>query len=187
MDAPENRRWYYPTPRWLVLGSLAVTGLLFLSEKGRWFPFNVHKGWTVLMAVAGVGVVLFVMLLWWLVAVVLRWRFQFGIHALLVLAVAVALPFSWLAVEMRRAKLQRKLVEAILTIHATEPGTLAASLDSHVRLRSVYSLSRPPVARNGEPAQAVRQGLRGQCCQAEYSPVTHPYCLALRREYASAS
>ena len=29
MDAPEKRRWYCPTPGWLVYGSLAVTGLLF--------------------------------------------------------------------------------------------------------------------------------------------------------------
>ena len=38
MDAPEKRRWYCPTPGWLVLGSLAVTGLLFLSERWRWLP-----------------------------------------------------------------------------------------------------------------------------------------------------
>jgi hypothetical protein len=50
MDTPEKRRWYRPTPAWLVFGSLAVTGLLFLSEKWRWFGFNEHKGWTVLAA-----------------------------------------------------------------------------------------------------------------------------------------
>ncbi len=80
MDTPEVKgRWYRPTPAWLVLGSLAVTGLLFLSERWQWFPFNAHKGWTVLIAVAGVGVVLAVMLavmlLWWLVALVFRGRF----------------------------------------------------------------------------------------------------------------
>ena len=85
METPEKRRWYCPTPGWLVLGSLAVTGLLFLSEKWRWFGFNEHKGWTVLIAVAGVGVVLLAMLLWLLVALVFRWRFQFSIRTLLVL------------------------------------------------------------------------------------------------------
>ena len=34
MDTPEKRRWYCPTPGWLVLGSLAVTGLLFLRNAG---------------------------------------------------------------------------------------------------------------------------------------------------------
>ncbi len=113
MDAPEKRRWYRPTPAWLVLGSLVVTGLLFLSEKWRWFWFNEHKGWTVLIAVAAVGVTMLVMLLWWLVALVFRLRFQFGIRTLLVLAVDVALPCSWLAVEMKQAREQKVTVAAI--------------------------------------------------------------------------
>jgi len=114
MEAAEKRRWYCPTPGWLVPASLAVTGLLFLSERWRWFSFNAHKGWTVLMAVAGVGVVLLAMLLWSLAALVFRWRFQFGIRTLLVLVVAVALPSSWLAVEMQAAKRQREAVTEIL-------------------------------------------------------------------------
>ena len=55
MDAPEKRRWYCPTPAWLVLGSLAVEGLLWLSERYTWFWFNEKKGWTVLIAVAERG------------------------------------------------------------------------------------------------------------------------------------
>ena len=101
---PRNVAGIALCPAWLVFGSLAVTGLLFLSERWRWFPFNEHKGWTVLVAVAGVGVVLLAMLLWWLVALVFRWRFQFGIRTLLVLTVAVALPCSWVATEIREAK-----------------------------------------------------------------------------------
>ncbi len=76
MDAPEKRRWYCPTPGWLVLGSLAVTGLIWLSNWLGWPAW--HKGYAVLVAVAGVGVVLAAMLLWWLVALVFRWRFQFS-------------------------------------------------------------------------------------------------------------
>ena len=69
MEGPNpQRRWYCPTPTWLVYASLLVTGILFLSERWRWFPFNAHKGWTVLVAVAGVGAVLMVMLLCFLVA-----------------------------------------------------------------------------------------------------------------------
>jgi hypothetical protein len=109
MDAPEKRRWYRPTPGWLVLGSLAVTGLLWLSNWLGWW----HKGYAVLVAVAGVGVVLLAMLLWWLVAVVFRRRFQFGIRTLLALVVVVALPCSWLAIEVKGAKAQAAAVAAI--------------------------------------------------------------------------
>ena len=113
MDAPEKRRWYCPTPGWLVLGSLAVTGLLFLSERGRWCPFNEHKGWTVLIAVAGVGTAGVLMLIWFVVALVFRWQLQFGIRSLLALTLAVALPCSWLAVEMKAAREQQSAAEAI--------------------------------------------------------------------------
>jgi hypothetical protein len=114
MTTPEpKRRWPHPTPGWLVYASLTMTGLLWLSERFKWFPFNEHKGWTVLIAVAGVGVVLLLLALWFLVALVFRRRFQFSIRSLLVLTVAVALPFSWLAVEMKWAREQEDLVDDI--------------------------------------------------------------------------
>ena len=113
IESQPQRRWFYPTPAWLVFGSLAVTGLLFLSEKGRWFSFNEHKGWTVLVAVVGIGVLLLLMLVWFVTALIFRRRFQFGIRTLLVLTLAVALPFSWLAVEMKKAREQRAAVDAI--------------------------------------------------------------------------
>jgi hypothetical protein len=53
------------------------------------------------------------MLNWFVLALVFRWRFQFSIRSLLVLTVAVAVPFSWLAVEMKRARKQRETIEAI--------------------------------------------------------------------------
>ena len=86
MDTPEKRRWYRPTPGWLVLRSVVVTGLLFASEKWHWFWFNQLKGWTVLAAVAAMGVVLGLMLLWLAVALIFRWRFQFSIRSLLAFA-----------------------------------------------------------------------------------------------------
>ena len=119
MDTPGKRRRFFPTPAWLVLGSLAATGLLFLSERWRWFPFNEHKGWTVLIAVAVVGGAMLVMLGWFIVALVFRWRFQFSIRSLLVLVVVVALPCSWLAVEMKKAKKQKAAVEAIVELKAS--------------------------------------------------------------------
>jgi hypothetical protein len=114
MKASESkRRWFYPQPAWLIVLSLASTGFLFLSEQGKWFAFNQHKGWTVLIAVASAAAVLAVMLLWWLAALVFRWRFQFSIRSLLVLALVVALPCSWLAVKLQQARRQRETVTEI--------------------------------------------------------------------------
>ena len=118
MDANEpKRRRFYPTPAWFTAGLLAATGLLFLSEKYRWFAFNTHKGLSVLIAVAGVGVVLVALVLWFATALIFRWRFQFSIRSLLVFAVAVALPFAWLAVGMKRAREQGALVAEIKKSH----------------------------------------------------------------------
>ncbi len=100
-------RWFYPTPSRLFVVLLAVEGLLLLSE--RWFP----KGWAVLTAIAAVGVTMLLMFLWWLAALCFRWRFQFSLRSLLVLTVVVAVPFSWLAVEMKGARKQREAVGAI--------------------------------------------------------------------------
>jgi hypothetical protein len=57
-DAPErtckaSRRWFRLTPDRCVLGLLALEGFLLLSAWLRWFPFNEHKGYAVLVAVAG--------------------------------------------------------------------------------------------------------------------------------------
>ncbi len=112
-DAPTPTRRFRPTPAWLIFGLLAVEGLLWLSERCRWFWFNERKGWTVLIAVAVVGVAMLVMLLWFLVPLVFRWRFQFSIRSLLVLAGVVAIPCSWLGMEMRAAEKQREAVDEI--------------------------------------------------------------------------
>ena len=107
--APSRRRWFRPTPgRLVLLVLLAVEGLLWLSERFQWFAFNQHAGWTVLIALAGVGVFLLLMLSWYVLALVFRWRFQFSILWLLVLTLAVALPCSWLAAEIKRARRRRR-------------------------------------------------------------------------------
>ena len=89
MTDPTPTRRFRPTPAWLVLALLVVEGLLWLSERYEWFWFNEKKGWTVLIAVAVVGVALLVMLLWFIASLLFRWRFQFSIRSLLVLTVAV--------------------------------------------------------------------------------------------------
>ncbi len=100
-------RWFHPTPSRLLVALLAVEGILLLS--GRWFP----KGYAVLIAIASVGVFLFLMLVWFVLTLNFHWRFQFSLRSLLVLTVAVAIPCSWLAVELKWASEQREVVEAI--------------------------------------------------------------------------
>ncbi len=106
-------RWYRLTPGRAVLGLLAVEVLLLLSARFCWFPFNHHKGWTVVIAVAMVGVFFLLMSLWFLAALVFRWRFQFTLGSLLLLPLVVTVGFGWLATEMKQAKRQREVVEWI--------------------------------------------------------------------------
>ena len=105
---PPKPRWFHPTPARLLAVLLAVEGILFLSKP--WFP----KGYAVLIAIAAVGVAMVLMLLWFVLALCLHWRFQFSLRSLLVATVAVAIPFSWLAVEIRRAERQRDVAKGIL-------------------------------------------------------------------------
>jgi hypothetical protein len=66
-----------------------------------------------LIAIASVLAAMVLMLLWFNFSLFLRWRFQFSIRSLLLLTLAVAVPCSWLAAEMRAAKEQREVVEEI--------------------------------------------------------------------------
>ena len=59
-----------------------------------------------------IGVAVLLLILWFGVALIFRWQFQFSIRSLLALTVIVALPCSWLAVELKRAKGQRDAVTA---------------------------------------------------------------------------
>ena len=104
-------RWFCPTPGRFVLVLLVVEVLLWLSERFRWLPW--HKGYAVLTVVAFVAAALVGMLLCFVVALVFRRRFQFSIRSLLVLVVVVAVPCSWMVVEVKKAKEQQEAVEAI--------------------------------------------------------------------------
>jgi len=102
-------RGFRLTPGHCLLALPAVEFLLFLSQWFRWLP----KGWPVLIAVASVGVVMLAMFVWFGVALMFRRRFQFSIRSLLVLVVVVALPCSWMAVEMKKANKQRRTAAEI--------------------------------------------------------------------------
>ena len=49
-------RWYRLTPDRFVIGLLVLEGFLLLSQRFQWLGFNRHKGCTVLIAMAIVGV-----------------------------------------------------------------------------------------------------------------------------------
>ncbi len=95
----------------VVIGLLIVECMLWLSDRFGLPEWD--KGHAVLAAVVVVGFVLFLILLWFVVALLLRWPFQFSIRSLLLLSVAVAVPFSWLAAEIQQTKRER---EAVLRI-----------------------------------------------------------------------
>jgi len=112
-ESKPKRRWYHITPDRLIFGLVAVEGLLFLSEWFQWFAFNEKKGWTVLIAMAAVCLVVVVMLPWLAASLLFRWRFQFSLRSLVVLVVAVAVPLGWFGVKMREAERQRRAVVAV--------------------------------------------------------------------------
>ncbi len=113
-DAPYERpRWYRVTPGRAVLGMLAAEVFLFVSERFEWFAFNRHKGYTVLITVAAVAVMLLLTFSWFLLSLIFRWRFQFSIRSLFLLTVVVAAASGWLATARQQAEKQRVAVEEI--------------------------------------------------------------------------
>ena len=104
---------YRPTADRCLAVILSFECLLWLSEEFQWFPFNEYKGLTVLIA-AGIGVATIASLpVSVLLCLLLRVRLQFGIRSLLILTVVVAIPSSWLGVQMREAGRQRDAVATI--------------------------------------------------------------------------
>jgi hypothetical protein len=99
------------TPGRFVLLLLAVEVLLWLSERFGWLGW--HKGHAVLTGVVVMGMGMLFMVGWFAVALIFRRRFQFSVRSLLVLVVVVALPCSWLAVEMKKARQQEAVLEPI--------------------------------------------------------------------------
>ena len=110
-DPDPKPRWYRLTPDRLVIGLLVVECLLWLSERFQWPIW--HKGYPVMIAVAMVGLAFLIMLFWFIASLLFRWRFQFSIRSLLVMVVVAAIPCSWLAVEMKKAREQKEAVAAI--------------------------------------------------------------------------
>jgi hypothetical protein len=115
---PRKSAWRWITPDLLVVVLLVAEILLFLSEQYQWFPLNQHKGWTVLVAVAAVGVTFLVMLACLVAGLLFKWRFQFSLRSLLLWMAAVAMTCGWLTGEMRAAERQQETVQAIKVLQA---------------------------------------------------------------------
>jgi len=109
--AEPKRRWFHLPPDRFVVGLLLAICLLWLSQRFQWFGFNHHKGWTVLIAVAVIGVTAIVMLLWWAAGLIFGCRFQFGLRSLLAFCLAASIAACWLAAEIRSARRQQVAVE----------------------------------------------------------------------------
>jgi hypothetical protein len=128
-------RWYQPTPGRLLLVLLAVEAVLLLSERCQWFAFNEKKGWTVLIAIASIVVGIVLMLLWFVLALLVHWRFQYSLRTLLLLVAVVAILCSWLATETQQARNQSEAVKAIRRLG----GEVVRDCDTHD-----YSLTSTP-------------------------------------------
>jgi hypothetical protein len=113
MDHCEPKlRWYRLRPDHVIVGLLAAECLLWLSDREgspEW-----HKGYAVLTGVGLLGVAIATMLVWFLVACLLRQQFQFGVRTLLVLAVAVALPCSWMTAAIKKADDEKKTAASLM-------------------------------------------------------------------------
>src|SRR5271157_5695768 len=106
-------RWFQLNSDRLVVGLLVAESLLWLSNWLGWPRW--HKGYAVLTSVAAFGVVLIVTLLWFVLALFFRRRFQFSVRSLLLAAVAVAVPCGWMSVAVREANQQKAAVDAIVS------------------------------------------------------------------------
>ena len=111
-ESESKRRWYRPMPGRLIAALLAWEGILLVIEQFQWIP----KGWTVLIAIASVGLTLLLLFFWFLFAFFFRRRFQYSIRSLLLLSVAVAVPCSWLSVEVKKAREQEEITERIVKL-----------------------------------------------------------------------
>ena len=134
-DAPDKPRWFHVTPDRVVVLLLAVEGLLLLAEPLHCFS----KGWPAMTAIAAVAAALLLMFFWFLLALLFRCRFQFGIRALLVLTLVVAILCSWLATEMKQARKQQAAAQAVMDAGGNVEYDYLPS-----RIGQVGSISQPP-------------------------------------------
>jgi len=101
------------TPARVLIVLLVIESVLWLSDRLQWFAFNRHKGFTLLIAVASVGLAMLVMFLWFLGTLLTRRRLKCSIRCLLLVALVVAIPATWWAMAREASMGQREAVEQI--------------------------------------------------------------------------
>jgi Leucine-rich repeat (LRR) protein len=105
------RRWFAISPDRCAAILLAITAAIWLSDYLAWPAW--HKGYAVLTAVAAAVLGLAAMFLWFVLALVFRWCFQFGLRSLLVFTLMVALLSGWFAAHTKAAREQRLAVKSL--------------------------------------------------------------------------
>ena len=101
----ERSTWYAPSVTWVLLATLGLQVGLYLSQL-----FGVlGKGQAVLIAVAAATVLLLSVI----ACLVFRLKSQFGLRALMLAVVVVAIPSGWAVRELESARRQRALVERV--------------------------------------------------------------------------
>lgn len=180
MDRPESkRRWYLPTPAWLVYGAAVATGVLYASEQFPWrsIGLNDHKGWSVLLAVAIVGVILILLPAWMLAALLFRRRVQFGLRTLLVFVALCAVVCSWLGVRIKQSRRQGEVVGRIKGITGVNVQyTVEFNLGTHQFDRGPPA-PQPLVKLLGVDFFGNVEGLRGRDDFKSHHPNRlDPYC-----------
>ena len=160
--APERKpRWYRLTPERFIWAVLFLEIFLWISDRCRWFAFNEKKGWTILIAMAALGLSLLWFSLWFLSAWVYRRRFQFGIRMMLVLTIAVAIPFSWLKTSIEQAKGEQEIAAYLkekFNCHIGYRESLQASpwlskiLGENFSIQ-IYQICQPDIAFSDEDLQ----------------------------------
>ncbi len=109
----QRRRSLALIPGQFILTVLIIEILLLLCQRFQWFAFSHRKGWLVLMSVAAICCVGIFLILWFVTAKCLGWRFQFGIRTMFVAMAAVAIPLTWFIAELREAARQREAIRVI--------------------------------------------------------------------------
>lgn len=110
--SPPSRTWLLPNH---LIAATLLAQVFFLSSKWfRWFGFNQHEGWTFLSALIVLGVAALVAIIWFVACLCARRPPQFGLSALFLLAVVLAIQSSWLATELQNARRREDAIQAIV-------------------------------------------------------------------------
>jgi hypothetical protein len=105
-------RWYRVTTDRALLFLLFAELMLWVSDRFAWPAW--HKGYAVLTCVAATGAAIVAILLSCLVEILLRRRLQIGVRTAALLAIAVAIPVSWMVTTLKKADDEKKTAETAM-------------------------------------------------------------------------